>query len=261
MDIVVCVKNVPFTQEADLVLAAGNTDVRKDNLAYVINEWDNYAAEEAVRLKETMGGTVTAVTVGSEDDEEVLRRCLAMGADRAVRVDPGDLALDASVIAALLAAAVRPLPRDLVLTGVQADDMNHGVVGPLLAERLQLPHISVINGLSLDGALAEVTVELDGGQEESSSLPLPALFSIQTGINEPRYVSIMGIRKAAKIEIEVMAEGRLGLSEADLAPDLILEEMYPPPETGAAEMLEGDSAAMAAKILAIVREKVGGSNG
>lgn len=261
MDVVVCVKNVPFTQEADLVLAPGNTDVRKDNLEYVINEWDNYAAEEAIRLKEAFGGTVTAVTVGSEDDEEVLRRCLAMGADRAVRIDPGDLALDASVTASLLAAAVKPLPHDLVLTGVQSDDMNHGVVGPLLAERLGLPHVAVVNRLSVSDRAAEVTVELDGGQEESCLLSLPALASIQTGINEPRYVSIMGIRRAAKIEIEVARADRLGLSDADLAPDLTLEEMYAPPETGAAEMLEGDSRAIAAKILAIIREKVGGSNG
>jgi electron transfer flavoprotein beta subunit len=261
MDIVVCVKNVPFTQEADLVLAPGNKDVRKDNLAYVINEWDNYAAEEAIRLKEASGGSVTAVTVGSEEDEEVLRRCLAMGADRAVRVDPGDVTLDASVTAALLAAAVKPLPHDLVLTGVQADDMNHGVVGPLLAERLHLCHAAVVNGLSVNGSTVEATVELDGGQEELCSLPLPALLSVQTGINEPRYVSIMGIRRAAKIDIEVASPDSLGLFSADLTPDLTLEEMYLPPETGAAEMLAGDGPAIAARILAIIREKVGGSNG
>ena len=91
LDIVVCVKNVPFTQDVDLVVDASGRDVRKDNLVYVVNEWDNYAVEEAIRLKEENGGTVTAVTVGGEDDEEVLRRCLAMGADEAVRIEPGSL--------------------------------------------------------------------------------------------------------------------------------------------------------------------------
>ena len=261
MDIVVCVKNVPFTQEADLVLDSSGKDVRRDNLVYVINEWDNYAVEEAIRIKEQRGGTVTAVTLGPEEDEEVLRRSLAMGADRAVRIEPGDMRPDAAVTAALLAAAVRSAPYDLVLTGVQADDLNHGIVGPLLAEHLGLPHATVVNGLELDGGAAQVSVELEGGQEESSSIPLPALLSIQTGINEPRYVSIMGIRKAAKVEIDVIPAASLGLPAADLVPDLVVEEMYPPPEGGAAEMIEGDSATVATKILAIIRDKVGGSNG
>jgi electron transfer flavoprotein beta subunit len=108
LDIVVCVKNVPFTQDVDLVLEASKRDVRKDNLVYVINEWDNYAVEEAIRIKEQWGGSVTAVTVGNEDDEEVLRRCLAMGADEAVRVEPGGLQPDAFITAALLAAVVWP---------------------------------------------------------------------------------------------------------------------------------------------------------
>jgi electron transfer flavoprotein beta subunit len=261
MDIVVCVKNVPFTQEADLVLDSSGTDVRKDNLVYVINEWDNYAVEEAIRIKERLGGSVTAVTLGPEEDEEVLRRCLAMGADRAVRIEPGDLVPDASVTAALLAAVVGSAPCDLVLTGVQADDLNHGVVGSLMAERLGLPHATVVNSLTLGASAAQITVELEGGQEECSEVALPALFSIQTGINEPRYVSIMGIRKAAKIEIEVLHARSLGLPAAALVPDLMLEQMYPPPETGAAEMLEGASASVAAKIVAIIRDKVGGSNG
>lgn len=260
MNIVVCVKNVPFTQEADLVLDASGKDIRKDNLVFAINEWDNYAVEEAVQLKERLGGTVTAVTVGFEDDEEVLRRSLAMGADRAVRIEPADVASDAAVTATLLAAAIKSVPHDLVLTGVQADDLNHGIVGPLLAERLGLPHVAVVSGLEAAGGGIQLSVELEGGQEEKCALVLPAVLAIQTGINEPRYVSIMGIRKAAKIDIDVLNAASLGLSADDLVPDLVIEEMYPPPEGGAAEMLDGDSATVAAKILAIIREKVGGSN-
>ena len=103
-------------------------------LAYAINEWDNYAVEEAIRVKEKFGGNVTAVTVGKEDDEEVLRRCLAMGADRAIRVDPEDLSMDSFVIAKILSAVIKGMPHDFVLTGVQADDTNEGAVGVMLAE-------------------------------------------------------------------------------------------------------------------------------
>lgn len=250
-----CVKNVPFTQDADLVIDASRRDIRKDNLVYGINEWDNYALEEAVRIKEQSGGTVTAVTVGHEDDEEVLRRCLAMGADEAVRVEPGGFEPDAFVIAALLAAAVKSLPHDLVLTGVQADDLNHGIVGALVAERLGLAHAAVVNGLALEAGKARVTIELEGGQEEKASIPLPALLSIQTGINEPRYVSIMGIRRASKKEIVVVDAGSLGVGGADVEPALVTEELYLPPETEGAAMLQGDAGAVAEQIIRILRDK------
>ena len=107
MNIVVCVKRVPQTQEVDLTVDESKKDIRKDSLAYFINEWDNYAIEEAILLKEKSGGEVTAVTIGSEDDEEVLRRCLAMGADRALRIEPGDRRLDPVVISRILAEVIR----------------------------------------------------------------------------------------------------------------------------------------------------------
>jgi len=255
MNIIVCVKNVPFTQEVDLVLDASKQDVKKDNLVYVINEWDNYAIEEAIRIKEETGGHVTVVTLGKEADEEVLRRCLAMGADEAIRVEPGDLKPDAFMTAAILAAVVKNLPYDIVLTGVQSDDFNNGITGSLMAERLGLAHASVVNSLKPSDSKARITVELEGGQDEVSNVTLPALFAIQTGINEPRYVSIMGIRKASKKEIKVFDAGDLGLTDADLQPSLIMEEMFLPPETEGAEMLQGDAASLADQIIRIIREK------
>ena len=255
MNIIVCVKNVPFTQDVDLVLDSSKRDIRKDNLVYVVNEWDNYAVEEAIRIKEHSGGTVTAVTLGKEEDEEVLRRSLAMGADAALRIDPGDLQVDAFITAALLAAAVKSLPHDLVFTGAQSDDLNHGIVGALLAEHLGIPHVAVVNGLKLEEGRAQITVELEGGQEEVAQVTLPALFAIQTGINEPRYVSIMGIRKAAKKELTVLGAVELGLSAEDLRPSLVVEEMYLPPEAAGAEMLQGDAASVAGRIVRIMREK------
>lgn len=255
MNIIVCVKNVPFTQEVDLVLGASKQDVRKDNLVYVINEWDNYAIEEAIRIKEETGGHVTAVTLGKEADEEVLRRCLAMGADEAIRVEPGDLKPDAFMTAAILAAVVKTLPHDIVFTGVQSDDLNNGITGSLMAERLGLAHAAVVNSLKPSDGKAQIAVELEGGQDEMSNVTLPALFTIQTGINEPRYVSIMGIRKASRKEIKVFEARGLGLTDADLQPGLIMEEMFLPPETEGAEMLQGDAASLADQIIRIIREK------
>jgi electron transfer flavoprotein beta subunit len=256
MDIVVCVKRVPQTQEVDLEINPQKTDVRKDMLAYVVNEWDNYAIEEAVLLKEKLGGSVIAVTVGSEDDEEVLRRCLAMGADKAIRVDPGDRILDPYVISRVLAAVIKGLTYGLVLTGVQADDLNDGAVPSMLAENLGLTHATVVNSLEPGaGGEATVRVELEGGMDEISKIRLPALLSIQTGINEPRYVSIMGIRKAAKKELSVMELEALGLSEEDLTPLTAVEEIYLPPETEGAEIIEGDPGTVAEAILRILKEK------
>jgi electron transfer flavoprotein beta subunit len=255
MNIVVCVKRVPMTQEVDLQIDPGKKRLRNPDLAYVINDWDNYAVEEAVRLKEQLGGTVTAVTVGSAEDEEVLRRALAMGADMAIRVEPGDRGLDGYVISRVLSAVIKPLPHDLVLTGVQAEDDNCATVGIMLAEQLVLPHAAVVTHVEVKGGEAAIRVELEGGMDEVSAIRLPALLTIQTGINEPRYVSIMGIRKAAKKELRVTGVGDLGLSEDDLTPRVLVEELFLPPETAGAAFLEGDPSAVAEKILAILKEK------
>lgn len=255
MDIIVCVKRVPQTQEVDLEINPQKNDVRKDMLAYVINEWDNYAIEEAVLLKEKLDGTAIAITVGNEDDEEVLRRCLAMGADRAIRIDPGDRILDPYVISRILAAVTKGLKHDLILTGVQADDLNDGAIPSMLAEHLGLSHATVVNSVEPAEKGATIRVELEGGTDEVSKIKLPALLSIQTGINEPRYVSIMGIRKAAKKELNVMSVEELGLSEEDLTPFTTVEELYLPPETEGAEMIEGDPGTVAETILRILKEK------
>ncbi|MFO7987400.1 MAG: electron transfer flavoprotein subunit beta/FixA family protein [Desulfatiglandaceae bacterium] len=255
MDIIVCVKRVPLTQEVDLEIEADGKGIKKGDLAWVVNDWDNYAVEEAVRLQEELGGSVTAVTLGGEDDEEVLRRALAMGADRAIRIDPGSLELDGFVISRILAQAIRDLDHDLVLTGVQADDDNYGMVGVLLAEHLGLSHAAVVTSFEPQDGEATVHVELEGGMDGVSRIRLPALLTVQTGINEPRYVSIMGIRKARKKELQVLQAQELGIPEPELQPKIMVEEVFLPPETEGAEMLEGDSGTVAEKILQIMREK------
>lgn len=255
MNIIVCVKRVPMTQEVDLEIDERNKDVRKEALAYVVNDWDNYAIEEAVLLQEKLGGTVTAITIGSEDDEEVLRRALAMGADKAIRIDPGDLGLDGFVISKILAEVIKGLEPELVLTGVQADDDNFGMVGIMLAEHLGLAHAAVVTGIEPEGNVATIKVELEGGMDGVSKIQFPALLSIQTGINEPRYVSIMGIRKASKKELNVINAEDLNLSKDDLTQRTTVEEVFLPPETEGAEIIEGDPPTIAEEIIRILTEK------
>ena len=255
MNTIVCVKRVPLTQEVELEIDPRNNDIRRDMLAYVINEWDNYAIEEAILLKEKFGGSVTAITVGSEDDEEVLRRCLAMGADKAIRIDPGEIRLDAFLISRTLAEVIKDLEYDLILTGVQSDDTNNGAVGMMLAEHLGLAHSAVVIGIEPQGKAATLRIELEGGTDEVSKIMLPALLSIQTGINEPRYVSIMGIRKAARKELRVIKVDELSLSPDDLSARTFVEELFLPPETEGAKMIEGDPSKVAEEILRIMKER------
>jgi len=255
MNVIVCVKQVPEVVDADLEINKEGTEIDREDLVMVINDWDNYAIEEAVQLQEKFGGTVTAVTIGTEEDEDVLRRALAMGADRAIRIDPGDLELDGFVISKLLASAIKGLEYDLVFTGVQADDDNCGMVGIMLAENLGLSHAAVVTGVEPEGDAATIRVELEGGMDEIAKIRLPALLSIQTGINEPRYVSIMGIRKAGKKELRVLDVGDLNLTEDDLTPRTRVEKVFLPPETEGAEIIEGDASTVAEEILRILTEK------
>jgi electron transfer flavoprotein beta subunit len=224
-------------------------------LSYSINEWDNYATEEAILMKEKTGGSVTVISIGNEDVEDVLRRSLAMGADRALRIDPGDRELDSFLRSKILSKAIEDMDYNLVFTGVQSDDQNNGTTGSMLAEQLGLAHASVVNGIEQDGDETSIHIELEGGIEEVSNIKLPALLTIQTGINEPRYVSIMGIRKAAKKELKVLTLEDIGLSDDDLEPMTMVEDLFLPPETEGAEMIEGDASFVAEEILRIIKEK------
>jgi electron transfer flavoprotein beta subunit len=255
MDMIVCVKRVPHTQEVDLVIDPQKNDIKKDMLAHVMNEWDIYAIEEAIQLKEKFGGTVTVITLGTEDDEEVLRRCLAMGADRAVLIDSEDRSLDSYVISKILHTMIQRFEFDLVMTGVQADDDNSGAIGSMLAEHLGLAHASVVTAVEPKGDEATIRIELEGGMEEVSKIRLPALLTIQTGINEPRYVSIMGIRKAAKKELKVVTLKELGLADSDLSLRTRVEEVFLPSEKEGAQIIAGDPTSVAEEIIQILKEK------
>jgi electron transfer flavoprotein beta subunit len=259
LDIVVCVKHVPETAEAELRIDASGKAIEKTGLVYDINEWDDYSLEEAVRTKEKQGGTVTAITIGAEDSDSTLRKCLARGADKAIRLTDSKFeSSDGYAIAKILHSVIKTLHYDLILVGMQAGDDGNGVVGPILAQMLSVPHATMVKKLELGSGSAKVNRELEGGLEEQLEVKLPALFSIQTGINEPRYVSIMGIRKAMQKEIKVMTLADTGLSETDVGPQgswLVIDKLYVPPVEKQAEVLKGTPDEIATKITEIIKSK------
>jgi electron transfer flavoprotein beta subunit len=262
MNIIVCVKRVPETSEAEIAIDHSGKNIRTEDLVYDINEWDNYAVEEAVRIKETQGvGTITVVTLGPGESQDTLRRSLAMGADTAMHLnDPALFDGDPYATALALHAALKDKPFDLLLTGVQAGDDGYGQVGPILAELFNLPHATMVTKLTVKDNIAQVNRELEGGIEEVVTVTVPAVFTIQTGINEPRYVSIMGIRKAKNKELKELSRNDIALAPEDCgsAGSLTeLKELFMPPAGKAAEIFKGSPDDVSVKILEIVKEKGG----
>ena len=216
MKIAVCIKQVP-TREWQPRLRDDKTWIREQDVSYEMNEPDAYALEEALRLREKHGGEVVVCSAGPARVQQVLREALARGADRALHVEDDSLAAaDASVSAGALAAAMADEKFDLVLTGLQSDDQGHGQTGVVLAERLGIPHSTIIMEIQVHpstvarGALSEVEGqgsgvrvkrELEGGWFQWVAMPLPALLTIQSGINQLRYATLKGIMAAKKKEI------------------------------------------------------------
>ena len=261
MDIIVCVKRVPDTAELEVEIDRSGTGIEERDLAYGINEWDNFAIEAALVLKEEHGGRVTAMTIGGEDDEEVLRRALAMGADEALHLmDSAFKGSDAQGIATILHKAISARSFDIVLTGAVSSDRSSGQVGGMLAAMLGIPQVVLATDLKVDGGKAKVAHEVEGGLERVVELDLPALVSVQTGLNEPRYVSIRGIRKVSSMEIPVQGAGDLGLDAAAVGTEgamVTVEELFLPPKGEGAEMLEGDDEEMVEQLVAKLREQGG----
>jgi electron transfer flavoprotein beta subunit len=261
MNIIVCVKRVPETADADVFIDKTGKDIDKSGLAFDLNEWDSYAIEEAILLKEKQGGIVTVLTMGGEGSNESLRKCLAMGADDAIRLnDPAFNGSDGFATAKVLAEAIRKIPYDLILTGTQAEDDGYGQVGVALAKLLGIPHASLVNRLEVQDKKVKAHRELEGGLEEVVEIDLPAVLTIQTGINEPRYVSIMGIRKVAKKEIKTLGTSDLNLKAEEVGlsgSDIRLERVFLPPVGEGAEILEGKPEEVSMKIFGILKDKGG----
>jgi electron transfer flavoprotein beta subunit len=261
MKIVVCIKRVPETTEADIFIDKSEKDIDKSGLVFDLNEWDSYAIEEAILLKEKLGGTVTVLSLGGEDTNESIRKCLAMGADDALRLtDPAYQGSDGFTTAKILAEAIRNIPYDLILTGTQAEDDGYGQVGVALAELLGIPHGALVNRIEVQEKKIKAHRELEGGLEEVIDLDLPAVLTIQTGINEPRYVSIMGIRKVAKKEIKVLGASDLHLKPEEVGAagsDILVENLFLPPVGEGAEILEGKPEEIATRVFSILKDKGG----
>jgi electron transfer flavoprotein beta subunit len=204
MKIAVCIKQV-VTREWQVRINEAKTWVRDQDASWELNEPDAYALEEALRLKEKHGGEVVVVSAGPARVAQVLREALARGADRAIHVQGDDLAqADAFGAAGALAAALAGEQLDLVLTGLQSDDQGFAQVGVILAEKLGMPHSTIIMEVQVDGAALRVKRELEGGWFQWIAMPLPAVLTIQSGINQLRYATLKGIMAAKKKEIRAV---------------------------------------------------------
>ena len=260
MEILVCVKRVPDTSENEIELNGAGNDIDREDLVYSVNEWDNYAVEEALQIVDRAGGNVTVVTVGGDDDEEVLRREMAMGAnDGRLLSDEGFAGADGRGTAAILKAAVEKGGYDLVLTGAHADD-GAGQVGGMLAALLGWPFASLVNAVETDGGKIKVGREIAGGSQEWNEMDLPCVLSIQTGINEPRYVGIRGIRKVASVEIPRMGAAELGVDPAAVGgagAKVRRVDYFVPPLGDGAEMLEGGTEEVVDKLIELLKAKGG----
>ncbi len=256
MKILVCVKRVPDMSENEITIKADHRDIERDDLVYSVNESDNYAVEEAVRIAGKTGGEVTVVTVGDEEDEEVLRREMAMGAKKGVLLsDPAFVQSDGRGIASILAAFAKKEGYDLVLTGVQAD-CGGAQVGGMLAAMLDYPFASLVNEIEVaaDRKL-KISREVEGGAREITEIDLPCVLSIQTGINEPRYVGMRGIRQVASIPIPTLGLAPLAISPESVgscAARVTRVDYFAPVTGNSARMLDGSVDGMAQEVIELL---------
>ena len=260
MEILVCVKRVPDSAENEISVGLGGADISREDLVYAVNEWDNYAVEEAIQIVEREGGSVTVVSLGDADTEEVVRREMAMGAEAGLMlVDEEFAGSDGLGVATILKAAAQQKNYDLILTGAQADD-GAAQVGGMLAALLDWPFASLVNKIEVNGATLRIGREIEGGSQELSDIDTPCVLSIQTGINEPRYVGLRGIRKVASVEIPVLDGAALSVDPATVgqAAAKVRRVDYFVPAVGAgADMLTGSTKEMAAQLVDLLKAKGG----
>ena len=259
MNIIVCVKRVPETAESDIKIDDSSLDIQREGLVYNINEADNYALEEALLIKERTGGAVTLLTMGPKESEDTLRMGLAKGADTALRLDDEAFSSsDGIATARILAAGIKELEYDLILTGCMSSDDWYSLVGPAMAEMLGIPHATLVTKLEHTDNNVRAFRELEGGLLEVLDIEPPAVVSIQTGINEPRYASIMGIAKASKKEIALQ-----GLSDLSLKDEQVgakgsktkIDKLTLPVQEKMAEMIPGAPEEAADKLASILKER------
>jgi len=247
MKIAVCMKQVP-AKDAPLRINDAQTWVREGDISYETCEPDNFALEAALQLIEKHGGEVIVLSLGPERVRHVIKEGLAKGAERALHIlDDEFYALDPLQTAAAFAGAAREEKFDLILTGLQSDDHGYGQTGVLLAERLGWPHATIIMDIQVQDGKLRVKRELEAGWFQWVALPLPAVLTIQSGINKPRYASLKGIMAAKKKDIKQLARG--DVLPADLKATQETRKIYVPQKTKKTEFLEGAPKDVAAKLL------------
>ncbi len=249
MKIVVCLKQVP-ARDAMLRLKAAGNWVHETDINFEINEPDIYALEEALRLKEKHGGEVVICSLGPARAQQAIKEALAKGADRALHLDdPAFQGLDAHGVARAMARALEKEKPDLVVTGLQSDDLGFAQTGVILAEMLGLPHSSIIMEIQVAGSSFKVKRELEAGWFQWIEMPLPALLTIQSGINKPRYATLKGIMAAKNKPIQKLTPVELGLGPADFAPHQRIRKVYVPVKRSKTEFLEGSAKEIAARLV------------
>lgn len=248
MLIAVCIKQV-VTREWQVRVNEARTWVRDQDASWELNEPDAYALEEALRLREKHGGEVLVVSAGPARVTQVLREALARGADRAIHVEGDHLATaDAFVAAEALAFALQDQHVDLVLTGLQSDDQGFAQVGVVLAEKLGVSHSTIIMEVQVDGAALRVKRELEGGWFQWIAMPLPAVLTIQSGINQLRYATLKGIMAAKKKEIRAVPAPAVAAARQRIT------SVYVPEKSKQTHMITGSPAEAAAELVRVLRE-------
>ena len=252
MKLVVCIKQT-FDTEARITLSdEGRIDDR--SVLLIVNPYDEYALEEAIRLKEKNGGEVTVVTVGSQTARKALQHCLAMGADHAILVDdPHLMDADGHTYALVLSRVIQSVEYDLIMCGRESIDAGASQVHTRLAELLDLPQVNVISALRIEEGKAEVRRDIDGGAEVIE-VDLPAIFSAQKGLNEVRYPPMRRIMQAKKIPIKTVCLADLGLTEEDVSPFSIVEEFTFPKPRQAGKLLSGELSEVVSQTVRYLQE-------
>jgi electron transfer flavoprotein beta subunit len=261
--ILVAVKQVAALDD-DFEIRADEKDVDEDFLIYDLNEWDDFSLEEAMKIKEASTGEVevVVVSIGPERVDESLRKCLAKGADRAIRVwDDSIEGSDSIVIGRILAAVVKKEAPDMVFAGVQSSDQSYAATGISTAAYLDWPHAAVVADLQYNPGANSAVIrrELEGGMLQEVEIICPAVLTIQLGINKPRYASLRGIKQAAAKPIDEMSLADLGLSPAEVGAGSAMSRvrrMYIPTK-GRAQMIEGTVAEQASRLIQIIKEYKG----
>ena len=246
MKIIVCIKQVP-ERDAQVRIASSGKLIEESDLQFAMNESDAYALEEALQLKEKNGGEVVVLSAGPERAGTTIREALAKGADRAIQVESDSLnQLDALAVAQLLSAAAKQESPDLVLTGLQSDDLGYGQTGVIMAELMGIPHASLILNVEKTDTGITVKRELEEGWFQSIDLPLPAVLMIQSGGTKLRYATLMGIKKAKTKELSKISAADLGQSAA---PAATLEKITQPQKQKSTQIIPGSPKEAAATLV------------